>query len=94
MHLSTGMNTLPMSGARFPFWYLTMPSFARINFAFFFTLSRLYGIKMLANLPVTIVLVPKMCTSCLGLLHHQLGVVVVQLPTSKQLLQGSNNLQR
>ena len=52
------------------------------------------GIKMLANLPVTIVLVPKMCTPCLCLLHHQLGVVVVQLPTSKQLLQGSNNLQR
>ena len=24
VHLSTGMNTLPISGARFPFWYLTV----------------------------------------------------------------------
>ena len=33
VHLSTGMNTLPISGARFPFWYLTinMPSFAWLN---------------------------------------------------------------
>ena len=52
----------------------------------------LINVKVKANLPVTIVLVPEMRTPRLGLLHHQLGVVVVQFKTTQQLLKGSNNL--
>ena len=47
---------------------------------------------MFILLPVAIVLVPDMLAPSPGLLHHQLGVVMVELATPQQILKGGDNL--
>ena len=46
---------------------------------------------MFILLPVAIVLVPDMLAPSPGLLHHQLGVVVVQLSPPQQCFKGVDN---